>query len=88
LILGLLTPLAMLSLLCTMLVAISSHMMRGDPWVAAGGPSFELVLALVGPGRFSLDARLFDKLGHASSLGFPRTCVKRKNPSVHSVMYA
>lgn len=62
-ILGLLTPLASLGVLCTMIVAITGHVGRGDPFVGKG--SWELaalyatvavLLGLAGPGRFSLDA--------------------------------
>lgn len=70
LILGLLIPLSMLGLGFTMLVATFMHaVMRGDPFVGQGGPSYELALVYlgaclvfltVGPGRFSLD-RLFFK---------------------------
>lgn len=65
---GFLTPLASLGVLATMTVAILFHVGRGDPFVGAGGPSFELallywcialLLVLIGPGRFSLDAQLF-----------------------------
>ena len=65
---GFLTPLASLGVLATMTVAILFHVGRGDPFVGAGGPSFELallywcialLLLLIGPGRFSLDAQLF-----------------------------
>ena len=69
-ILGLLTPLASLGIACTMAVAFSFHaIVRGDPFVSmTGGPSFELsavyfciavLLLATGPGRVSLDRRLF-----------------------------
>lgn len=72
LILGLLTPVAMLGLACTMLVAIFTvHLKAGDPFVSqTGGRSWELaglylgaalMVLLAGPGRFSLDAMLFGK---------------------------
>ena len=69
-ILGLVTPLASLGILCTMAVATHTHMIvRHDPFVATkGGPAYELasvyfsialVLIAVGPGKFSLDRILF-----------------------------
>jgi putative oxidoreductase len=69
-ILGLLTPLASLGIASTMAVAFSFHtFMRGDPFVSmGGGPSSELaalyfsmalLLMATGPGRFSLDRKLF-----------------------------
>ena len=69
-ILGLLTPLASLGIACTMAVAFSFHaFMRGDPFVSpTGGPASELaalyfsialLLLTTGPGRFSLDRKLF-----------------------------
>ncbi len=72
LILGLLTPVAMFGLACTMLTAIFMvHVRAGDPFVArGGGRSYELaalylgvavMMILTGPGRFSLDARLFSR---------------------------
>lgn len=67
-ILGLLTPLASLGILCTMAVAAYMHaIVRGDPFVGPGG-SYELatvyiavalLLILAGPGRFSLDKKIF-----------------------------
>lgn len=72
LILGLLTPLALLGLAITMIVAITMvHLKAGHPFVArGGGPSYELaalylavsLLALItGPGKLSLDAKLFGR---------------------------
>jgi putative oxidoreductase len=70
-ILGLLTPLASLGILCTMAVAFSFHaFVRHDPFVASGPGqgSYELaavyfavalVLLAVGPGRFSSDRQIF-----------------------------
>lgn len=68
--LGLLTPLAALGIGCTMTVAVFMHsMVLHDPFVSlTGGRSYELatvylctaVLFLaLGPGRFSLDAKIF-----------------------------
>ncbi len=66
--LGLLTPLAMLGILCTMGYAAFTHMRRGDPFV--GRPSWELAalffvialcVLLAGPGRYALDAKLFGR---------------------------
>lgn len=65
-ILGLFTRVAALGIFSTMVVAASTHIGRGDPFVGRGG-SYELALvfatvALVlffgGPGRFSIDAKL------------------------------
>lgn len=72
LILGLLTPLAMLGLVINMLVAISTvHLKAGDPFVSStGGRSWELaalylgvalLMLFIGPGRYSLDAQIFDR---------------------------
>lgn len=69
-ILGLLTPLASFGMACTMVVATHMHMiLRGDPFVnMTGGPSYELALLFLtisilficaGPGKFSLDAKIF-----------------------------
>ncbi len=66
-ILGLLTPLASLGMFITMVVAVSFHVSHGDPFVGHGS-SFEpalgyaalsFLLLMIGPGRFSLDAKLF-----------------------------
>ena len=68
-ILGLLTPLASLGILFTMAVATYTHVSRGDAFVGRGA-SYELALVylgiallfiLAGPGKFSLDAKLFGK---------------------------
>ncbi len=70
-ILGVITPLASLGIAITMLVATSMHMfVMKDPFVATGPGmgSYEpalsylcvaLVLMLVGPGKYSLDAKIF-----------------------------
>lgn len=73
LVLGLLTPLACLALMATMLGAMFMvHIPAGDPFVA-GGPdqgSYELALVyfvcallilLAGPGAYSADAFIFNK---------------------------
>jgi putative oxidoreductase len=74
LVVGLLTRLACLGLMATMATAMTFHIMNGDPFVASalGQPSFEpatvylacsILLLLLGPGRFSLDAALFGPKG-------------------------
>jgi putative oxidoreductase len=71
-ILGLLTPIASLGILCTMTTAVHMHLMvRHDPFVATkGGPGYEpalvylciaLLLLLAGPGKLSLDALIFGR---------------------------
>lgn len=70
LILGLLTPLASLGLICTMAVAVMMHMVvLKDPFVnPTGGSSYELALVYLaiallilfaGPGKHSVDAKVF-----------------------------
>ena len=69
LIIGLLTPLALLGIACTMAVAVYMHaIMNSDPFISVGGPSYELaalylcvalLLIAIGPGRFSLDRLIF-----------------------------
>lgn len=68
-IVGVATPLACLGIASTMAVAFSFHtFMRGDPFVSMAGASSELatiyfcialLLLAMGPGRFSLDRKLF-----------------------------
>lgn len=71
LIIGLLTPLASLGMASTMVVATAFHaLVQKDPFVSKGGPSYELalvylcillVIIAVGPGKLSLDAKIFRK---------------------------
>lgn len=68
-VLGLVTPLASLGLLFTMLGATYLHaIIMGDPFVSQGGGAYELalvyigislVLMFVGPGKFSADKAIF-----------------------------
>lgn len=68
-ILGLLTPLACLGNIFTMMGAIYFHaIVRGDPFVSKGGGSYELatvylvifiLLLISGPGAYSLDRVFF-----------------------------
>lgn len=67
LVLGLLTPLAMLGVVCTFSYAVFLHVSHGDPFVGPGTTwspagiylTIGLTVLLTGPGRFSLDAWLF-----------------------------
>ena len=68
-IIGLLTPIASLGMLVTMLVATYFHaVIQGDPFVGQGGPSYELAIVylcisihflVIGPGEFSVDKLIF-----------------------------
>lgn len=69
-VLGLLTPLASLGILCTMAVAVLFHVSNGDSFVSMGGASFEpalgyfavaLVMLFVGPGKYSVDRMVCKK---------------------------
>jgi putative oxidoreductase len=73
-ILGLLTPLASFGIACTMAVATYLHaVVMKDPFVPSGpGGSYELALlflclavlfSLAGPGRYSLDRKIFGERG-------------------------
>jgi putative oxidoreductase len=69
LVIGLLTPIAMIGMAITMAVATHMHaIVRGDPFVGSGGPSYELALLyfviaimfmIVGPGKYSIDQKIF-----------------------------
>lgn len=68
LILGLVTSLALVGLVITMIVAALFHASMGHPFVGSGGPSYEIAvvylaifitLLFIGPGRFSLDSKVF-----------------------------
>lgn len=71
LLVGMLTRLASLGIISTMVVAIGMvHVPKGDPFVGQGGASWELaavylacgiLFLLLGPGRISLDALLFGR---------------------------
>jgi len=68
---GLITRIAALGLVSVMIAALAMvHIPRGDPFVAQGKPSAELasvylvvnlLIAVTGPGAFSLDTLLFDR---------------------------
>ncbi len=69
LILGLLVSVSTLGMICTMAVATHMHaIIRQDPFVGQGGPSYELALVyliiafaflMIGAGKFSIDAKIF-----------------------------
>ncbi len=70
LILGLLSPIASLLLMATMLVATMELWARHEPWISPHGHSYEaasfyvvatIVTLTMGPGAYSLDRLLLDK---------------------------
>lgn len=74
LILGLLTPLAALGIMGTMVGAMAMvHIPMGHPFVAVGAPSFEMALLYMisslmifsaGPGQYSIDAVMQKNAGY------------------------
>ncbi len=79
-ILGFLTRLASLGLICTMLVAVYMHaVVLHDPFVnTTGGHSYELalvyfsislILLVIGPGKFSLDYLFFGRSSQDEGCG-------------------
>ena len=74
-VLGFLTPLASFGLACTMAVAVYTHLEKGEPFVGEGGhwePAavylcIAILLLATGPGRLSLDCRLFGVRGQPVS---------------------
>jgi putative oxidoreductase len=79
LILGLLTPIAAFGLVCQMIGAlVLVHFPQGHPFVSQGGPSYELplvylvmsiLLIVLGPGKWSVDALLFAGRGFEEGKG-------------------
>lgn len=76
-VIGLLTPLASFGIVCTMTVAVFTHVSRGDPFVGKGG-SYELALVylaigvlllLLGAGRYSADHMIAGQKKVGSSTG-------------------
>ena len=70
LIVGLLVPLASLGIVCTMAVAVHMHaIVKGDPFVGHEGSyelasiylCFAVLMILAGPGKYSLDQKLFSQ---------------------------
>jgi len=59
LLLGLWTPLAAIIMAASELVMVVSH--RGDPWSCIVLATFGATLAMIGPGAWSIDARLFGR---------------------------
>ena len=69
--LGALTVVASFGVFCTMAVAISTHVSKGDPFgkweLAALYACVAVFLAFAGPGRFSFDAWLGRRMGRSST---------------------
>jgi uncharacterized membrane protein YphA (DoxX/SURF4 family) len=63
LLIGLWTPVAgALAVLAKLWIALSRYFSHsGDPWIAIAQAVLSAVLAMVGPGEWSIDARLFGR---------------------------
>jgi putative oxidoreductase len=59
LLIGLWTPIAGMLIAALQIWVAISHV--GDPWVALTTGSFSVTLAMIGPGAWSIDARLFGR---------------------------
>ena len=66
-VIGLVTPLASLGIAITMVVAVFTHVAQGHPFVGMNGSyemaslylSIALVILFAGPGKYSIDSKIF-----------------------------